>query len=148
MSLKLQQATTPLGTSPSPSHPWYRPLLTCLHWTRIQLHVSTPNEEEQGGRHTCYSHHVQKEEGDLAFYHTRVALGGRGGTRLLLRPSSFQQPPHSAAVEQTDRHAPLLGGDGHGSLQEGREQTTPYSPLSIQDTQSSTQLSLHPAVAT
>ena len=39
--------------------------------------------------------------------------------RLLLRSSSFQQPPHSAAVEQTDRHTPLLGGDGHGCHRRG-----------------------------
>jgi len=108
--------------TPHPSHPWYRPLLTCLHWTRVQFDIPTPNDEEQGRRHTCYSHQVQKEEGDPTLHHTRVALGGRGGARLL-RSTSFQQPPHSAAVEQTDGHAPLLGGDGHDCLQRGARRT-------------------------
>ena len=63
---------------------------------------------------------IQKEEGEPTLHHTRVGLRGRGGARLL-RSSSFQQPPHSAAVEQTDGHTPLLGGDGHSCLPVGGE---------------------------
>ena len=130
-----EKAATPLGTSPSlpPSTGTANCLRTCLHRTWVQLHVPTPNEEEQGRRHTCYSHQVQKEEGDPTLHHTRVGLGGRGGARLL-RSSSFQQPPHSAAVEQTDGHTPLLGGDRHGCLHGERGEHTLFTHLLNPDT--------------